>query len=182
MTAETNRGGKRRAGLLTVVTVAAVVVALVPAAGAAASGPAPVPRADAAAGSTAAEPGPFVSLLFSRTEISAADNCVEDDDSIARFGYHGRALPAVAGHGRDRDAGHRPDQRHHPSLHALQRRPDRLVGRRHRTSPKLWVEFCLAHRHLPQPAKDPEPDPRQAQAETCGSLATLKAHGLPGAA
>jgi len=44
------------------------------------------------------------------------------------------------------------------------------------------VEFCLAHRHLPQPAKDPEPDPAQAQAETCGSLATLKAHGLPGAA
>src|SRR5215471_18252715 len=72
MTAETNRGGKRRAGLLTVVTVAEVVVA-------------PVPRADAAAGGTAAEPGPFVSLLFSRTEISAADNCVEDDDSIARL-------------------------------------------------------------------------------------------------
>src|SRR5256884_6481493 len=35
--------------------------------------------------SAAAAPGPFVTLLFSRTEISAADNCVEDDADVARL-------------------------------------------------------------------------------------------------
>ena len=74
----------RRAGLLTATMVAAAV-ALVPAAGAAAGGPAQGQRAEAASARTAAAPGPFVTLLFSRSEISAADNCVEDDTNIARL-------------------------------------------------------------------------------------------------
>src|ERR1700719_2974431 len=71
----------RRAGLLTATTVAAAVV-LVPAAGADAGGPSQGPRAGAASARNALVPGPFVTLLFSRSEISAADNCVEDDSSI----------------------------------------------------------------------------------------------------
>src|SRR6516164_2244037 len=70
---------RRHAGLLSAVTVAAAV-ALVPTAGAAASGPVQAPRAGAGPGHSAMTqppPGPFVTLLFSRTEISAADNCVE---------------------------------------------------------------------------------------------------------
>src|SRR5882757_9674410 len=74
----------RRAGLLTATTVAAAV-ALVPAAGAAAGGPSEGPQAGAASARNASVPGPFVTLLFSRSEISAADNCVEDDNSIARL-------------------------------------------------------------------------------------------------
>src|SRR5579871_360937 len=77
------RAGLRRVGLLSAVTVAAAV-ALVPAAGAVASGSVVTPSSDPVAPPTAAlGKGPFVTLLFSRTEMSAADNCVEDDDDIA---------------------------------------------------------------------------------------------------
>ena len=62
-----------------VVEPAAVV--LVPAVGAAAGGPAQAPRAGAPA-RTAAAPGPFVTLLFSRSEISAADDCYSDYQQI----------------------------------------------------------------------------------------------------
>src|SRR4029077_18573331 len=104
MSGETGRGGRherrlrtwlgcaghvrtarmRRAVLLTAAMVAAAV-ALAPAAGAAAGGPSRGPQAGAASARNAPAPGPFVTLLFSRSEISAADNCVEDDTSIARL-------------------------------------------------------------------------------------------------
>src|SRR5262249_53120055 len=87
MTAKRGRKhpGRRRAWLLGAVTVAAAV-ALVPTTRAAAGGPALGLRTGAASARNAATaPGPFVTLLFSRTEISAADNCVEDDTNIARL-------------------------------------------------------------------------------------------------
>jgi V8-like Glu-specific endopeptidase len=78
-------GSKRRAGLLSAVTVA-TAVALVPAAGSVASGSVQPPSAGVAPPpTTPLGPGPYVTLLFSRTEMSAADNCVEDDDNIARL-------------------------------------------------------------------------------------------------
>ena len=82
MTGETDRVGMRRVGLLSAAIVAAAV-ALVPAAGSAANGSVQAPRAGGASALHAAAPGPFVTLLFSRTEISAADNCVENDADIA---------------------------------------------------------------------------------------------------
>src|SRR5690242_1698450 len=79
------RKGRRRVLLLSAVTVAAAM-ALVPAAGSAASGSVQPPGAGLVAPhTTALGPGPFVTLLFSRSEISAADNCVEDDTNIARL-------------------------------------------------------------------------------------------------
>src|SRR5215468_2372692 len=75
--------GSRRAVLLGAVTVAAAV-ALVPTTGAAARGPLPASQAsgDSVRNATG-PPGPFVTLLFSRSEESAADNCVENDTNIA---------------------------------------------------------------------------------------------------
>src|SRR5262249_3467053 len=87
MTAKRGRKhpGSRRSWLLGAVTVGAAV-ALVATARAAAGGPALGLRTGAASASNAATaPGPFVTLLFSRTEISAADNCIENDNSIARL-------------------------------------------------------------------------------------------------
>src|SRR5215471_16377936 len=87
MTAERDRkhAGRRRACLLSAVAAAAAV-ALVPTTGAVAGGPAQGLRTGAApASTTATTTGPFVTLLFSRSEISAADNCVENDNSIARL-------------------------------------------------------------------------------------------------
>src|SRR6185437_7781713 len=85
MTAERERkhAGRRRVGLLSAVTVAAAV-ALVPAAGSVASGSVRAASAGLAPSPTSPlGPGPYVTLLFSRTEMSAADNCVENDTNIA---------------------------------------------------------------------------------------------------
>ena len=77
--------GRRRVLLLSAVTVAAAM-ALVPAAGSVASGSVQPPSTGLAPPpTTALGQGPFVTLLFSRSEISAADNCVEDDTNIARL-------------------------------------------------------------------------------------------------
>ena len=182
MTAETNRGGKRRAGLLTVVTVAAVVVALVPAAGSAASGPAPVPRADAAAGGTAAEPGPFVSLLFSRTEISAADNCVEDDDSIARLDT--TVAPYLQSLGMAGTGTLVTARTSATTRHCTHYNDDLTASWADATglAQNYGWSFVSHTATYPSLQKIQNLTPAQAQAETCGSLATLKAHGLPGAA
>src|SRR6516165_11181714 len=75
---------RRRVLLLSAVTVAAAM-ALVPAAGSIASGsvkPASAGLAPPPAATSLGQ-GPFVTLLFSRTEMSAADNCVENDTNIA---------------------------------------------------------------------------------------------------
>src|SRR5262249_40595803 len=79
--------GRRRVGILSAVAAAAAVAAIVPTTGAAAGGPVQGLRTGAASPRSAAAlgNGPFVTLLFSRSEISAADNCVEDDDNIARL-------------------------------------------------------------------------------------------------
>src|SRR5438093_7270916 len=77
--------GRRGVLLLSAVTVAAAM-ALVPVAGSVANGSVRPPGAGLApAPATALGPGPFVTLLFSRSEISAADNCVQDDTNIARL-------------------------------------------------------------------------------------------------
>jgi hypothetical protein len=72
MKAATSPGGKHQACWWPVAAVIALMLALPAAAGGA---------APAAAG----PPGPFVTLLFSRTELTAADNCVANNTSIARL-------------------------------------------------------------------------------------------------
>ena len=75
--------GRRRVLLLSAVTAAAAM-ALVPAAGSVASGSVkPASAGLAPPATTSLGQGPFVTLLFSRTEMSAADNCVENDTNIA---------------------------------------------------------------------------------------------------
>jgi hypothetical protein len=174
--------GKRRVGLLTAVTVAAAA-ALVPAAGMAGTGPSQVPRGvPVSAGDAAAAPGPFVTLLFSRSEISAADNCVENDSSIARL-----------------------DTTVAPYLHSLGLAgTGTLVTKRTQDTTRFCTHYnddltsswadatSLAQTYgwhfvshtatYPTLQQIENFTPAEAKAQTCGSLATLKAHGLPGAA
>jgi hypothetical protein len=173
---------RRRAGLLSTVAVAAAV-ALVPAAGTVHGGTPQGARAGAAlarGASTAA--GPFVSLLFSRTEISAADNCVQNDASIARldttvapflhtFGMAGTGTLVT-----DRTYATRRNCIHYN---------DELSA--------SWADATsLAHKYgwsfvshtatYPGLQKMENLTPAQANAETCGTIATITSHGLPGAA
>ena len=167
-----------RAGLLSAVTVAAAV-ALVPTAGTAGSRPAP---GAASARSAAAAPGPFVTLLFSRTEISAADNCVEDDNSIARLDttvapyLHSLGLAGT---------GTLVTARTQPTTRFCTHYNDDLTA--------SWADatslaqaygwkFVSHTATYPTLQQIQNLTPAQAQAQTCGSEATIKAHGLPGAA
>lgn len=182
MMGDTDRTGRRRVFLLSAV-IAAAAMALVPAAGAAASGSVQPPRTGPAAPSTTAlGSGPFVTLLFSRSEISAADNCVEDDTNIAR-------LDTVVA----------------PYLHSLgMAGTGTLVTKRTNATTRFcthynddltasWADatnlaknfgwsFVSHTATYPSLAKIESLTPQQAYAETCGSEQTIAAHGLPGAA
>lgn len=182
MMGDTDRTGRGRVFLLSAV-IAAAAMALVPAAGAAASGSVQPPRTGPAAPSTTAlGSGPFVTLLFSRSEISAADNCVEDDTNIAR-------LDTVVA----------------PYLHSLgMAGTGTLVTKRTNATTRFcthynddltasWADatnlaknfgwsFVSHTATYPSLAKIESLTPQQAYAETCGSEQTIAAHGLPGAA
>jgi hypothetical protein len=175
-------GSRRRAGLLGAVTVAAAV-ALLPAAGSAAMGPVQAARPDTgpARGAAAAD-GPFVTLLFSRTEISAADNCVEDDDSIARldttvapflhsFGMAGTGTLVTAG-------------TYDTTRHCVHYNDDLTASWADATSlaQNYGWSFVSHTADYPSAMKLESLTPAQAYAETCKTIATITSHGLPGAA
>jgi hypothetical protein len=182
MTGERDRkhAGRRRAALLSAVTVAAAV-ALVPTVKAAGA-PLQALPASAASARNAPPAGPFVTLLFSRTEISAADNCVEDDDNIARLdttiapylqslGMAGTGTLVTA----RTDATTRHCTHYSDDLTASWADATNLAQ-------NYGWSFVSHTATYPSLAKIQALTPKQAQAETCGSLATIKAHGLPGAA
>ena len=186
ITGKTDRGkkhtGTRRAGLLSAVTVAAAM-ALVPAAGSVANGSVQPPSAGLATPHrTALGSGPFVTLLFSRTEISAADNCVENDTNIARLDTV--VVPylqsvGMAGTGtlvtKRTDATTRHCTHYNDDLTASWADATNLAQ-------NYGWHFVSHTATYPSLAKIESLTPQQAYNETCGSEATIAAHGLPGAA
>jgi hypothetical protein len=181
--AGTRRGSRANRRAVQLSAVAAAAVALVPIAGMAGAGPAQAARHGAAtAHNAAAATGPFATLLFSRTEISAADNCVQDDASIARL-----------------------DTTVAPFLHSLGMAGTGtlVTGRTYATKrgcthynddlTASWADATnLAHNYgwsfvshtatYPTLAQIQNFTPAQAYAQTCGTIATINSHGLPGAA
>jgi len=180
MTGDTHRTGRRRAGLLSAVTVAAAV-ALVPA-GAAASGPSQAPRAGAASARAAVASGPFVTLLFSRSEISAADNCVEDDASIARLDTTvAPYLHSVGMAGTGTLVTRRTDD---TTRHCTHYNDDLTASWADATGLAQTYGWSFVSHTATYPTLQQIENftPAEAKAQTCGSEATIKAHGLPGAA
>ena len=183
MTGERDRrhAGRRRAALLSAVTVAGAV-ALVPTTGAAARGPSQALPQGTVSTSNAAATGPFVTLLFSRSEISAADNCVENDTNIARLdttvapylkslGMAGTGTLVTAKTGdTTRNCTHYNDD-----LTASWADATSLAQ-------NYGWSFVSHTATYPSLTKIENLTPKQATAETCGSEATIAAHGLPGAA
>jgi hypothetical protein len=181
MTSERGRRhpGRRRTVLLGAVTVAAAV-ALVPTTGAAARGPLP-----ASAGSVRNAPdppGPFVTLLFSRSEESAADNCVENDTNIATLS--GTIAPYLQSLGMA-GTGTLVTARTNQSTRFCTHYNDDLTASwddATNLAQNYGWSFVSHTATYPSLAKIQSLTPQQAMAETCGSEATIAAHGLPGAA
>jgi hypothetical protein len=166
--------GMRRAGLLGAVTVAAV--ALVPTAGTAGNGPPQAPHASAAPAD-----GPFVTLLFSRTEISAADDCVQNDTNIARLDtmvapfLHSLGLAGTGTLVTDRTGA--------TARHCTHYNDDLTASWADATSLAQndgW-SFVSHTATYPTIQKIESLTPAQAYHQTCGTIATLTSHGLPGA-
>jgi len=182
----TERGRKhagfRRVGLLSAVTVAAAV-ALVPVTGSIASGQVKAPATGVAPPArTALGPGPFVTLLFSRSEISAADNCVEDDTNIARLDTTvAPYLQSLGMAGTGTLVTKRTDD---TTRHCTHYNDDLTASWADATNlaQNYGWSFVSHTATYPTLAKIESLTPAQAKAETCGSAATIKAHGLPGAA
>jgi hypothetical protein len=173
--------GRRRTVLLGAVTVAAAV-ALVPTTGAAAGGPWPASQASAGSVRNAPDPGPFVTLLFSRSEISAADNCVEDDDSIARLDtVVAPYLQSLGMTGTGTLVTKRTNDMTRFCTHYNDDLTSSWADATNLAKNYGW-SFVSHTATYPSLAKIESLTPQQAMAETCGSEATIAAHGLPGAA
>ena len=153
---------------LALVTCAGADLAVAPTVSAAAQ---PPPRAAVAA-------GPFATLLFSRTEITAADNCVPNDTGIARIDTvvapYLRSLGMAA-------TGTLVTARTQPTADACTHYNDSLTA--------SWADasmlaqsygWTFASHTATYPGNLGKLKPAQAYAETCGSAATIDAHGLPG--
>jgi hypothetical protein len=189
--------GGRRAALLSAVTAAAAV-ALIPAAGMATAGTvtagtatagtvtagtAHAPRAGAVpARSASTLPGPFVTLLFSRSEISAADNCVEDDDNIARLDT--TVAPFLHSFGMAGTGTLVTDGTFATTRHCVHYNDDLSASWADATNlaQTYGWSFVSHTATYPSAEKLQTLTPAQAYAETCGSIATIQSHGLPGAA
>jgi sugar lactone lactonase YvrE len=123
--------------------------------------------------------GPFVTLLFSRTEITAADNCVPDDNGVARLdtvvapylqtlGLTGTGSIET---GVTRETG-RFCTHFNDSLGASWADEGSLARNYHWSFVDHTATYPSSLGTLPA---------TQSYAETCGSAATIDAHGLPGA-
>jgi hypothetical protein len=172
------RGPRRRTGLLGAAAVAAAL-ALVPGAVLAGSSP---PRPGAAARSTSTEPGLFVTLLFSRTEITAADNCVENDAGVARLDT--TVAPYMQSLGLTGTGTVVTDDTYDNTLFCTRYHDDLTASWADDTNlAQNYGWSFVSHTATYPTLKQIENfTPAQAYAETCGTITTLESHGLPGAA
>jgi hypothetical protein len=161
----------------------AAALALVPVTGAVGGISPQVPRPGAVpARSASTTPGPFVTLLFSRTEISAADNCTEDDDDIARLDTTvapylqslGMAGTGTLVTGRTNDTT-RFCTHYNDDLTASWADATNLAQ-------NYGWSFVSHTETYPSLQRIENLTPKQAYNQTCGTIATIKSHGLPGAA
>lgn len=181
------RGGSRPLFALAVATCAAAGPMGVLSAGAAVQPASAAAEAAGVAGThrvqgVSAAPSPdqrYVTLFFSRSEITAADDCQPDDQGIARLDTTVASFLASTGMsgtgslitGRTKQNG---DQcgRGGDTLNAS-------WGQATALAQGFGWSFVSATATYPKDMS--QLTPAEARAETCGSAATLDRHGLPGA-
>lgn len=122
--------------------------------------------------------GPFVTLLFSRTELTAAINCVPDDQGVARLDTV--IAPYLASRGMigtgTLETGRIADTEtctHHSG--AIQ------VSWADATDLATRYGWRFVSHTATYPAHIDQLSPERSDAETCGSARTIDEHGLPGA-
>ncbi len=176
---------RARALCLAAFAGAAVSTAAVAGAGAAVTPPGPVaavshfsPRA-AAGQSKQNSPGPFVTLLFSRTEMGAADGCVSNDTGIEPLGTV--VAPYLQSLGMT-GAGTLVTDKTNATARVCAHSGDSLTASwDDATDLAKYYGWSFVSHTATYPANMSKLTPAQLYAETCGSAATIEDHGLPGA-
>jgi hypothetical protein len=134
--------------------------------------------APATGGVAAAASGPYVSLLFSRSEISAADNCVRNDSGIARLDTV--VAPYLSGRGMTATGTLTTAQTSETALTCVHSTSSLTASwAQARTLAQQYGWSFVSHTTT-YPISLAGLTPAQSQSETCGSAATIDSHGLPG--
>ena len=102
--------------------------------------------------------GPYVTLLFSRTETGAADNCVPDNSGIAPLDTVVAPVPPLARNDRHRHPGHRDDPGDGSELYPLRRLTHLVLGRCGQPGDGLRLVVRVPHGNVPGPARQADAD------------------------
>lgn len=125
-----------------------------------------------------ASAGPFVTLLFARTQITAADGCARDDAGIARLDttvapyMHSLGLTGT---------GTLVTGKIKETALTCTHKDETLMGS-WRSASRLANSYgwSFVSHTATYPSDIDSLPPKRAYAETCGSAAAIDAHGLPG--
>jgi hypothetical protein len=126
----------------------------------------------------AAASGPYVTLLFSRSEISAADNCVRNDSGIARLDT--AVAPYLAARGMTASG---------TLVTAKTKETTTTCTHSNSSLTASWAQaktfaqqygWSFVSHTATYPSNLAGLTPAQSQSETCGSAAAIDSHGLPG--
>jgi hypothetical protein len=140
---------------------------------------APVPSAAATTPrSAAAPPGPFATLLFSRSEITAADNCVVNNTGIARLDTV--VAPYLQSLGMIGTGTLVTDKTKASALTCTHSNSSMTASWSKASTLATTYGWRFTSHTATYPSNLSNLTPAQAEAETCGSARTLDNHGLPG--
>jgi hypothetical protein len=127
---------------------------------------------------TAVSSGPFVTLLFSRTEITAADNCVRNDSGIARLDTV--VAPYLMARGMSATGTLTTARTQENALTCTHSNSSLTSSWAKATALSQQFGWTYVSHTATYPANLAGLTPAQSQAETCGSAAAIDSHGLPG--
>jgi hypothetical protein len=122
--------------------------------------------------------GPFATLLFSRTEMTAADNCVPDSTGIAPLGKVAAFLHSVGMSGTGTLITGKTGQATRHCSHQKESLNASWADATHLADTFGW---SFVSHTATYPNNWSNLTPAQIRAETCGSANTIARHGLPGA-
>ena len=141
------------------------------------SGPA-APGTPASDSRQRAVTGRYATLLFSRTEITAADGCTVDNRGIARLDTV--VAPYLAARDMAGTGTLATDETRQAALRCTHESSSMTASWAHATALARQYGWSFVSHTATYPSSLASLTPEQSEAETCGSAATLDAQGLPG--
>jgi hypothetical protein len=127
----------------------------------------------------AGPPGPFVTLLFSRSEVTAADNCVADSTNIARLDT--TVAPYLYSRGIHGTGSLVTDKTEADQFRCVHRKSSESASWSQAANLGSAYGWSFVSHTATYPVGNLSAlTPAQAYAETCGSAKTIDEHGLQG--